>query len=106
VRDGLAPCNRDNTGTNIARKPCCGRVPGCGGQTIDRNALRNSGHRTGGAFRCSPGVEGAVGRRRRSISMVKNKQDEQLSCLDPELLASRANAYIAMLDTPRIVAKR
>ena len=41
-----------------------------------------------------------------SISLVQNNQFNSFHAVDPELLAMKGDAYIAMLDTAEIVAKR
>jgi acetyl-CoA C-acetyltransferase len=52
------------------------------------------------------GVEVAVGGGGESISLVQNNQMNTFHAVDPELLAIKGDAYIAMLDTAEIVAKR
>lgn len=52
------------------------------------------------------GVEVAVGGGGESISLVQNEHMNQWHAVDPELLAIKGDAYIAMLDTAENVAKR
>ena len=52
------------------------------------------------------GVEVAIGGGGESISLVQNNQMNTFHAVDPELLAMKGDAYIAMLDTAEIVAKR
>src|SRR6266481_4954754 len=52
------------------------------------------------------GVEVAIGGGGESISLVQNNQMNTFHAVDPELLAIKGDAYIAMLDTAEIVAKR
>jgi acetyl-CoA C-acetyltransferase/acetyl-CoA acyltransferase len=52
------------------------------------------------------GVEVAVGGGGESISLVQNNQMNTFHGVDPELLVIKGDAYIAMLDTAEIVAKR
>jgi acetyl-CoA C-acetyltransferase/acetyl-CoA acyltransferase len=52
------------------------------------------------------GVEVAIGGGGESISLVQNNQFNSFHAVDPELLAMKGDAYIAMLDTAEIVAKR
>ena len=52
------------------------------------------------------GVEVAVGGGGESISLVQNNQMNTFHAVDPELLVIKGDAYMAMLDTAEIVAKR
>jgi acetyl-CoA C-acetyltransferase/acetyl-CoA acyltransferase len=52
------------------------------------------------------GVEIAIGGGGESISLVQNNQMNTFHAVDPELLAMKGDAYMAMLDTAEIVAKR
>jgi acetyl-CoA C-acetyltransferase/acetyl-CoA acyltransferase len=51
-------------------------------------------------------LEVAIGGGGESISLVQNNQFNSFHAVDPELLAMKGDAYIAMLDTAEIVAKR
>ena len=52
------------------------------------------------------GVEIAVGGGGESISLVQNNHMNSFHAVDPELLAMKGDAYMAMLETAEIVAKR
>ena len=52
------------------------------------------------------GVEIAIGGGGELISLVQNNQMNTFHAVDPELLAMKGDAYMAMLDTAEIVAKR
>jgi acetyl-CoA C-acetyltransferase/acetyl-CoA acyltransferase len=52
------------------------------------------------------GVEVAIGGGGESISLVQNEHFNTWHAVDPELVAIKNEAYIAMLDTAEIVAKR
>ena len=51
-------------------------------------------------------MEVAIGGGGESISLVQNNQMNTFHAVDPELLAMKGDAYMAMLDTAEIVAKR
>jgi acetyl-CoA C-acetyltransferase len=97
------------TGGNIARKALlrAGMPVTVAGTTIDRQCA--SGLQAIALAARSvifDGVEIAVGGGGESISLVQNNQMNKFHAVDPELLAMKGDAYMAMLDTAEIVAKR
>ena len=111
VEDVVMGCamQQGTTGTNIARKALlrAGLPVTVAGTTIDRQCA--SGLQAIALAARSvifDGVEVAVGGGGESISLVQNNQMNSFHAVDPELLAMKGDAYIAMLDTAEIVAKR
>jgi len=111
VEDVVMGCamQQGTTGTNIARKALlrAGLPVTVAGTTIDRQCA--SGLQAIALAARSvifDGVEIAVGGGGESISLVQNNQFNSFHAVDPELLAMKGDAYIAMLDTAEIVAKR
>jgi acetyl-CoA C-acetyltransferase/acetyl-CoA acyltransferase len=111
VEDVVMGCamQQGTTGTNIARKALlrAGLPVTVAGTTIDRQCA--SGLQAIALAARSvifDGVEVAVGGGGESISLVQNNQINTFHAVDPELLALKGDAYIAMLDTAEIVAKR
>src|SRR4051795_10886945 len=111
VEDVVMGCamQQGTTGTNIARKALlrAGLPVSVAGTTIDRQCA--SGLQAIALAARSvifDGVEVAVGGGGESISLVQNNQMNTFHAVDPELLALKGDAYIAMLDTAEIVAKR
>ena len=111
VEDVVMGCamQQGTTGTNIARKALlrAGLPVTVAGTTIDRQCA--SGLQAIALAARSvifDGVEVAIGGGGKSISLVQNNQMNKFHAVDPELLAMKGDAYIAMLDTAEIVAKR
>ena len=111
VEDVVMGCamQQGTTGTNIARKALlrAGLPVSVAGTTIDRQCA--SGLQAIALAARSvifDGVEVAIGGGGESISLVQNNQFNSFHAVDPELLAMKGDAYIAMLDTAEIVAKR
>src|SRR3954463_931963 len=111
VEDVVMGCamQQGTTGTNIARKALlrAGLPVSVAGTTIDRQCA--SGLQAIALAARSvifDGVEVAIGGGGESISLVQNNQFNSFHAVDPELLAMNGDAYIAMLDTAEIVAKR
>jgi acetyl-CoA C-acetyltransferase len=111
VEDVVMGCamQQGTTGTNIARKALlrAGLPVTVAGTTIDRQCA--SGLQAIALAARSvifDGVEVAVGGGGESISLVQNDKMNMFHAVDPELLAIKGDAYIAMLDTAEIVAKR
>src|SRR5258708_36064273 len=97
------------TGGNIARKALlrAGLPVTVAGTTIDRQCA--SGLQAIALAARSvlfDGVEVAIAGGGESISLVQNNQMNGFHAVDPEPLAMKGDAYIAMLDTAEIVAKR
>jgi acetyl-CoA C-acetyltransferase len=97
------------TGTNIARKAAlrAGLPVSVAGTTIDRQCA--SGLQAIALAARSvifDGVEIAVGGGGESISLVQNDHFNMWHAVDPELAAMKNDAYMAMLDTAEVVAKR
>src|SRR3954462_511853 len=97
------------TGSNIARKALlrAGLPVSVAGTTIDRQCA--SGLQAIALAARSvifDGVAVAVGGGGESISLVQNNHMNTFHAVDPELLAIKGDAYIAMLDTAENVAKR
>jgi acetyl-CoA C-acetyltransferase len=111
VEDVVMGCamQQGTTGSNIARKALlrAGLPVSVAGTTIDRQ--------------CASGLQAialaarsvifddvaiAVGGGGESISLVQNNHINTFHAVDPELLAIKGDAYMAMLDTAEIVAKR
>src|SRR5882672_5404911 len=87
----------------------CAMQQGTTGTNIARKALLRAGLQAIALAARSvifDGVEVAVGGGGESISLVQNNQMNSFHAVDPELLAMKGDAYIAMLDTAEIVAKR
>jgi len=108
VEDVVMGCamQQGTTGTNIARKALlrAGLPVTVAGTTIDRQCA--SGLQAIALAARSvifDGVEVAVGGGGESISLVQNNQMNSFHAVDPELLAMKGDAYIAMLDTAEIV---
>src|ERR1700736_2220969 len=104
-----AALQQGSTGGNIARKALlrAGLPVSVAGTTIDRQCA--SGLQAIALAARSvifDGVEVAIGGGGESISLVQNNQMNMFHAVDPELLAMKGDAYIAMLDTAEIVAKR
>jgi acetyl-CoA C-acetyltransferase/acetyl-CoA acyltransferase len=111
VEDVVMGCamQQGTTGTNIARKALlrAGLPVTTAGTTIDRQCA--SGLQAIALAARSvifDGVEIAIGGGGESISLVQNNQMNTFHAVDPELLAMKGDAYMAMLDTAEIVAKR
>src|ERR1700716_1036456 len=111
VEDVVMGCamQQGTTGTNIARKALlrAGLPVTVAGTTIDRQCA--SGLQAIALAARSvifDGVEVAIGGGGESISLVQNNQMNTFHAVDPELLAIKGDAYMAMLDTAEIVAKR
>src|SRR5438445_5179360 len=111
VEDVVRGCamQQGTTGTNIARKALlrAGLPVSVAGTTIDRQCA--SGLQAIALAARSvifDGVEIAVGGGGESISLVQNDRINMFHAVDPELLAIKGDAYMAMLDTAEIVAKR
>jgi acetyl-CoA C-acetyltransferase len=111
VEDVLMGCamQQGTTGMNIARKALlrAGLPVSVAGTTIDRQCA--SGLQAIALAARSvifDGLEVAIGGGGESISLVQNNQMNNFHAVDPELLAMKGDAYIAMLDTAEIVAKR
>ncbi|MFG3592120.1 acetyl-CoA C-acyltransferase [Bradyrhizobium sp. RDI18] len=111
VEDVVMGCamQQGATGMNIARKALlrAGLPVSAAGTTIDRQCA--SGLQAIALAARSvifDGVEVAIGGGGESISLVQNAQFNNFHAVDPELLAMKGDAYIAMLDTAEIVAKR
>ena len=111
VEDVVMGCamQQGTTGTNIARKALlrAGLPVSVSGTTIDRQCA--SGLQAIAVAARSvifDGVEVAVGGGGESISLVQNEHMNGWHAVDPQLLAMKADAYIAMLDTAENVAKR
>ena len=111
VEDVVMGCamQQGSTGTNIARKALlrAGLPVSVGGTTIDRQCA--SGLQAIALAARSvvfDGVEVAVGGGGESISLVQNEHFNMWHAVDPELQTIKGDAYIAMLDTAEIVAKR
>src|SRR6476619_1730114 len=110
VEDVVMGCamQQGTTGTNIARKALlrAGLPVTTAGTTIDRQCA--SGLQAIALAARSvlfDGVEVAIGGGE-SISLVQNDKINSFNAVDPELLAMKGDAYMAMLDTAEIVAKR
>jgi acetyl-CoA C-acetyltransferase len=111
VEDVVMGCamQQGTTGGNIARKALlrAGLPVTVAGTTIDRQCA--SGLQAIALAARSvifDGVEVAVGGGGESISLVQNDQMNLFHGVDPELLAIKGDAYMAMLDTAEIVARR
>ena len=111
VEDVVMGCamQQGTTGSNIARKALlrAGLPVTTAGTTIDRQCA--SGLQAIALAARSvifDGVEVAVGGGGESISLVQNNQLNTFHAVDPELLVIKGDAYMAMLDTAEIVAKR
>jgi acetyl-CoA C-acetyltransferase len=111
VEDVVMGCamQQGTTGMNIARKALlrAGLPVSVAGTTIDRQCA--SGLQAIALAARSvifDGLEVAIGGGGESISLVQNNQMNNFHAVDPELLAIKGDAYIAMLDTAEIVAKR
>jgi acetyl-CoA C-acetyltransferase len=111
VEDVVMGCamQQGTTGSNIARKALlrAGLPVSVAGTTIDRQCA--SGLQAIALAARSvifDGVEIAVGGGGESISLVQNNHINTFHAVDPELLALKGDAYMAMLDTAEIVAKR
>src|SRR4051812_44225126 len=111
VEDVVMGCamQQGTTGSNIARKALlrAGLPVTVAGTTIDRQCA--SGLQAIALAARSvvfDGVEVAVGGGGESISLVQNDHLNSWHAVDPELLAMKGDAYVAMLDTAEIVARR
>jgi acetyl-CoA C-acetyltransferase/acetyl-CoA acyltransferase len=111
VEDVVMGCamQQGTTGVNIARKALlrAGLPVTVAGTTIDRQCA--SGLQAIALAARSvifDGVEVAIGGGGESISLVQNNHMNTFHAVDPELQAMKGDAYIAMLDTAEIVAKR
>jgi len=111
VEDVVMGCamQQGTTGMNIARKALlrAGLPVSVAATTIDRQCA--SGLQAIALAARSvifDGLEVAIGGGGESISLVQNNQMNNFHAVDPELLAMKGDAYIAMLDTAEIVAKR
>ncbi len=111
VEDVVMGCamQQGTTGGNIARKALlrAGLPVTASGTTIDRQCA--SGLQAIAVAARSvihDGVEIAIGGGGESISLVQNDHINKFHAVDPELVAMKADAYIAMLDTAENVAKR
>jgi acetyl-CoA C-acetyltransferase len=111
VEDVVMGCamQQGTTGINIARKALlrAGLPVSVAGTTIDRQCA--SGLQAIALAARSvifDGLEVAIGGGGESISLVQNNQMNNFHAVDPELIAMKGDAYIAMLDTAEIVAKR
>src|SRR5260370_12464881 len=111
VEDVVMGCamQQGTTGINIARKALlrAGLPVNVAGTTIDRQCA--SGLQAIALAARSvifDGVEVAIGGGGESISLVQNNQLNTFHGVDPGLLAMKGDAYMAMLDTAEMVAKR
>jgi acetyl-CoA C-acetyltransferase len=111
VEDVVMGCAmpQGTTGTNIARKAAlrAGLPVSVAGTTIDRQCA--SGLQAIALAARSvifDGVEVAVGGGGESISLVQNEHFNMWHAIDPDLTAIKNDAYMAMLDTAEVVAKR
>jgi acetyl-CoA C-acetyltransferase len=111
VEDVIMGCamQQGTTGSNIARMALlrAGLPVTVAGTTIDRQCA--SGLQAIALAARSvifDGVEVAVGGGGESISLVQNEHFNTWHAVDPELVAIKGDAYMAMLDTAEIVAKR
>jgi acetyl-CoA C-acetyltransferase len=111
VEDVVMGCAmpQGTTGTNIARKAAlrAGLPVSVAGTTIDRQCA--SGLQAIALAARSvifDGVEVAVGGGGESISLVQNEHFNMWHAVDPGLATIKNDAYIAMLDTAEVVAKR
>jgi len=111
VEDVVTGCamQQGTTGSNIARKALlrAGLPVSVAGTTIDRQCA--SGLQAIALAARSvifDGVEIAVGGGGESISLVQNDRINTFHAVDPELVAIKGDAYMAMLDTAEIVGKR
>jgi acetyl-CoA C-acetyltransferase len=111
VEDVVMGCAmpQGTTGTNIARKAAlrAGLPVSVAGTTIDRQCA--SGLQAIALAARSvifDGVEVAVGGGGESISLVQNEHFNMWHAIDPELVSIKNDAYMAMLDTAEVVAKR
>jgi acetyl-CoA C-acetyltransferase len=111
VEDVVMGCGmqQGTTGGNIARKALlrAGLPVTVAGTTIDRQCA--SGLQAIALAARSvifDGVEIAVGGGGESISLVQNNHMNAFHDVDPELLVIKGDAYMAMLDTAEVVAKR
>jgi acetyl-CoA C-acetyltransferase len=111
VEDVVMGCamQQGTTGSNIARMALlrAGLPVTVAGTTIDRQCA--SGLQAIALAARSvifDGVEVAVGGGGESISLVQNEHFNTWHAVDPELVAIKGDAYMAMLDTAEIVAKR
>jgi acetyl-CoA C-acetyltransferase len=111
VEDVVMGCamQQGTTGGNLARKALlrAGLPVTVAGTAIDRQCA--SGLQAIALAARSvifDGVEVAVGGGGESISLVQNDQMNMFHAVDPELLTIKGDAYMAMLDTAEIVARR
>jgi acetyl-CoA C-acetyltransferase len=111
VEDVVMGCamQQGTTGSNIARTAMlrAGLPVAVAGTTIDRQCA--SGLQAIALAARSvifDGVEVAVGGGGESISLVQNDKVNTYHAVDPELLAMKGEAYMSMLDTAEVVAKR
>src|SRR5258705_11291673 len=111
VEDVVMGCamQQGTTGTNIARKALlrAGLPVSVAGTTIDRQCA--SGLQAIALAARSvifDGVEVAIGGGGESISLGQNNQMDTFHAVDSELLPMKGDAYMGMLDTAEIVAKR
>jgi acetyl-CoA C-acetyltransferase len=111
VEDVVMGCamQQGTTGSNIARKALlrAGLPVTTAGTTIDRQCA--SGLQAIALAARSvifDGVEVAVGGGGESISLVQNEHFNMWHAVDPGLMAIKGDAYMAMLDTAEVVAKR
>lgn len=111
VEDVVMGCGmqQGTTGGNIARRALlrAGLPVTVAGTTIDRQCA--SGLQAIALAARSvmfDGVEIAVGGGGESISLVQNSHMNTFHEVDPELLLIKGDAYMAMLDTAEVVAKR
>jgi len=96
-------------GMNIARKALlrAGLPAGVAATTIDRQCA--SGLQAIAVAARSvifDGVEIAVGGGGESISLVLNQHFNSFHAIDPELMSTRGDIYMSMLDTAEVVSKR
>ncbi len=111
VEDVVIGCamQQGTTGGNIARKAIlrAGLPVSVSGTTIDRQCASGlQAIATAARSVIFDGVEIAVGGGGESISLVQNDHINKFHALDPELVAMKGDAYIAMLDTAENVSKR
>src|ERR1700680_1746264 len=111
VEDVVMGCamQQGTTGSNIARRALlrAGLPVTVAGTTIDRQCA--SGLQAIALAARSvmfDGGEIAVGGGGESISLVQNSHMNAFHEVDPELLFIKGDAYMAMLDTAEVVAKR
>ena len=107
-RDGLRHAAGHDRHQHCAQGAAARRSAGDHGGDDDRSPVRIRLQAIALAARSVifDGVEVAIGGGGEFISLVQNNQMNMFHAVDPELLAMKGDAYMAMLDTAEIVAKR